>query len=1035
VPADLQKARDLFLHAVGKVPPEQWEKYVSEACGPDLELEDQVRHLLKVHEEAGSFLEKPAVALVGTVEDAIAEGPGTVIGPYKLLEQIGEGGFGVVFVAEQMQPIRRKVALKVLKPGMDTRQVVARFEAERQALALMDHPNIAQVHDGGETASGRPFFVMELVRGVPITEFCDQNRLGVRERLELFVSVCEAVQHAHQKGVIHRDLKPSNVLVTRHDDKAVPKVIDFGIAKATGQQLTEKTLFTNFAQMIGTPLYMSPEQAQLSGLDVDTRSDVYSLGVLLYELLTGTTPFDKERFKEAGYDEMRRIIREEEPPRPSTRLSTVGRAATTASANRGSDPRRLSRLFRGELDWVVMKALEKDRNRRYESASAFAADVRRYLANEAVLACPPSAAYRLRKFARRNKVGLAVAGLILFFLAVLGGGGGWVLRDRAAREEAVAKERRDRQQRLTARVEQMLDDVDQLERDQKWPEAQAAALRAEAVLGGGEADDAIRRRVGDVRRELALVARLDRIRQERAAIVNGQWNYEWNYAGAARDYAQAFQEYGVAVDHLPADTAVDALRGKPALAAPVAAALDDWVEARRALGEGEPSWKPLVAVARGLDPDPLRDRLRAAWGQEVTEVQADLRQLAESIDVKAQSPATLIALAKTLNQAQLADAALRTLQDGQNANPADFWLNFELGLASEARNDYADALRYGTAAVSLRPDSPIAHNILGSRLFSVRKLGAAVAEFRKAVEFDPKNPVHHINLGCFLDIQEKPGEAVAEYRKAVELDPKNAWVHSGIGTVLYRQGKLDEAAAEFREAIRLDKDLRTPHALLKDIYLKRGAWDQAAAEFAALFDQEPSPHSPDPFFWFEHACLRLQVGDAAGYHKLCERMRERFGESQNVLEFALLAHACVLAPGGAGDAAAGIRLAERRLALTPPPSVHDAWSMHVMGLARYRAGQDRQAVEWLNKGLEENPAWTERGLSWLVLAMAHHRLGQTDEARRWFDKTDEWIEEITPKQPDKEGSVIPPDWNWRDWLMVQLLRREAKEALRKKPGT
>src|SRR5262249_31799604 len=302
---------------------------------------------------------------------------------------------GVVYMAEQQQPVRRKVALKVIKPGMDTKQVVARFEAERQALALMDHPNIAHIFDGGETASGRPYFVMELVRGIPITEFCDHNRLAIRERLELYVTVCQAVQHAHQRGIIHRDIKPSNVLVTLHDDKALVKVIDFGIAKATGQQLTDKTLFTNFAQMIGTPLYMSPEQAQMTSLDVDTRSDVYSLGLLLYELLTGRKACDKQRLRTVGYDEIRRIIREEEPPKPSTRISTMGQAATTASTHRKSDPKRLSQLMRGELDWIVMKALEKDRNRRYESAGALARDVQRYLNDEPVQACPPSVLYRL----------------------------------------------------------------------------------------------------------------------------------------------------------------------------------------------------------------------------------------------------------------------------------------------------------------------------------------------------------------------------------------------------------------------------------------------------------------------------------------------------------------------------------------------------------------------------------------------------------------------------------------------------------------
>src|SRR5579884_1117964 len=341
----------IFAVAIEIAAPEARAAYIAHACAGDLALQERVARLVVAHFRSGSFLESPVVRPAASVAEGITERPGTALGPYKLLEQIGEGGFGLVFMAEQQQPVRRKVALKILKPGMDTRQVVARFEAERQALALMEHPNIAHVFDGGETPAGRPYFVMELVRGVPITDFCDQNQLSVRDRLGLFVDICQAVQHAHQNGVIHRDLKPSNVLVTLHDDKAVVKVIDFGIAKAMHRQLTEKTLFTNFAQMIGTPLYMSPEQALMSGLDVDTRSDIYALGVLLYELLTGTTPFDKGRLREAGYDELRRIIREEEPPKPSTRLSTLGQVAATISTQRQSEPKQLRRLIRGELDW------------------------------------------------------------------------------------------------------------------------------------------------------------------------------------------------------------------------------------------------------------------------------------------------------------------------------------------------------------------------------------------------------------------------------------------------------------------------------------------------------------------------------------------------------------------------------------------------------------------------------------------------------------------------------------------------------------
>ncbi len=427
MPAQSPNVRPIFERALEIASDAERQAYLDGACDAQPELRGKVEALLQAHAAAGSFLGEPAISVNETRPfDPIAEQPGVTIGPYKLLEQIGEGGFGVVFMAEQERPVRRRVALKVIKPGMDTRQVIARFEAERQALALMDHPNIAHVLEAGATDSGRPYFVMELVRGIPITQFCDQNRLTVDERLKLFMTVCHAVQHAHQKAIIHRDIKPSNVLVTLHDGQPVAKVIDFGVAKATGQRLTEKTLFTAFAEMIGTPLYMSPEQAEMSGLDVDTRSDIYSLGVLLYELLTGTTPFDKLLLQRAGYDEIRRIIREEEPPKPSTRISTLGATASIVSTQRKSEPDKLRRLVRGELDWIVMKCLDKDRNRRYDSAGDLARDIDRYLRQEPVHACPPSATYRFRKFARRNKVALltcaGVASTLILALLVAGAG-------------------------------------------------------------------------------------------------------------------------------------------------------------------------------------------------------------------------------------------------------------------------------------------------------------------------------------------------------------------------------------------------------------------------------------------------------------------------------------------------------------------------------------------------------------------------------------------------------------------------------------
>jgi eukaryotic-like serine/threonine-protein kinase len=444
--------REIFAKALDISDRAERNAFLLEACGRDAGLRGHLEQLLKTQENLGSFLGIPATlprdAFVGI---SLTESPGDRIGPYKLLESIGEGGMGIVYMAEQQDPVQRKVALKIIKPGLDSRQVLARFEAERQALAMMDHPNIARVLDVGALdeadnqhseatrqndgtlqarieATGtispsaaflpqpsRPYFVMELVYGVPITLFCDQRRLNARQRLELLVPVCQAIQHAHQKGVIHRDIKPSNVLVTMQGDQATPKVIDFGVAKATEQRLTERTIFTQVGALVGTFEYMSPEQAEMNSPGVDTRSDIYSLGVLLYELLTGTTPIDSKRLREAPLDEAMRIIREEEPPRPSIRIIRISDLPATTRARR-ADPARLARTFRGEIDWIVMKCLEKDRSRRYETASALASDLLRFLRDEPVEACPPSAGYRLRKFARKRWAAIVTA---LGFAALL----------------------------------------------------------------------------------------------------------------------------------------------------------------------------------------------------------------------------------------------------------------------------------------------------------------------------------------------------------------------------------------------------------------------------------------------------------------------------------------------------------------------------------------------------------------------------------------------------------------------------------------
>ncbi len=438
-----------LLASVIDVPADQRAQYLHTACGDDVSLRTEVESLLASLDRAAGFLGSPTAEIkpgsqfgklaMSLNDPTLAQGlsherEGQLIGRYKLLQMIGEGGFGTVWMAEQREPVKRRVALKIIKLGMDTKQVIARFEAERQALAMMDHPNIAKVLDAGATDAGRPYFVMEYIRGVPILEYCDTERLDTKARLQLFTNTCHAIQHAHQKGIIHRDIKPSNVIVTMHDGVPVPKVIDFGIAKATSSELTNKTLFTEHRQMIGTPAYMSPEQAEMSGLDIDTRSDIYSLGVLLYQLLTGTTPFDSRSLMEAGFAEMMRIIREVEPHKPSTRLSSMGVEGTRMAVQRqATDPKKLVSTLKGDLDWIVMKCLEKDRTRRYETASGLAADIKRHLNDEPVTAGAPSARYRLGKFIKRNRL-LVVAGAAVAITLVIGAAGTTVGMISASRE-------------------------------------------------------------------------------------------------------------------------------------------------------------------------------------------------------------------------------------------------------------------------------------------------------------------------------------------------------------------------------------------------------------------------------------------------------------------------------------------------------------------------------------------------------------------------------------------------------------------------
>lgn len=777
----------------------------------DCNLRQQIESMLEF-DAAPHTLQGPPEELFTATDDMpdSAEAPVTQIGSYKIREKIGEGGFGVVYVAEQTQPVARKVALKIIKPGMDTRDVIARFEVERQALALMDHPNIARVLEAGATDSGRPYFVMELVHGLPITDFCDEQRMGLRARLQLFIDVCRAVQHAHQKGIIHRDLKPSNVMVTMRDDKPTVKVIDFGVSKALSRRLIDKTVYTAYGQMIGTPLYMSPEQAQLNEIDVDTRSDVYSLGVLLYELLTGCTPFETETLRNAGFDEMRRIIREDDPPRPSVRVSTLNvDRVTTAADRRRIDHRRFDQTLRGELDLIVMKALEKDRSRRYESSSAFAADLQRYLDNEPVQACPPSVWYRFRKFARRRRgeltVGIVMAVAALLVVATIG----WMVRDRAARDQETLREQAARQARLRTQIETVVEDVDRLMHEQQWSQAMIAARHAESLLVDGEAVSDLSTRMRNILNELQFVEACTQARLS-ASTWTGTG---FDYANAGGQYADAFRHLGIDVENASPEEAIETLKRHSTVMGTITIALDDWAHVRRQHQSDTVARKFPVALARHLDSDEFRNRLRAIWGQAVRSANVSLlKDLARSSDLLNQPVPTIIACAKTLHDYGLRQDAIDILRRTQAAHPGDFWANFELGATLYTRTPTdPEVIRFYSVALGLQPDNTAVLNNLGLALIQADRLQEATTHLERAIEIDPMHSFAHRNLGHAYAAQDSLNEAAEYFRKAIELDPDNAVAYNDLAVTLKRQGNLEDAVELYRAAVRHDQDYAIAH--------------------------------------------------------------------------------------------------------------------------------------------------------------------------------------------------------------------------------
>jgi tetratricopeptide (TPR) repeat protein/tRNA A-37 threonylcarbamoyl transferase component Bud32 len=976
----------LFANVLKLSTPAERAAYLDEVCAGNPRLRADLEALLRAHARDPDFLERPATSPGGTADQPAGGGPpgerptqpggaelaGLVLaGRYKLLEQIGEGGMGTVWMARQTEPVKRVVAVKLIKPGMDSTMVLGRFEAERQALALMDHPNIAKVLDAGATDSGRPYFVMELVKGVPLTKFCDDRRLTPRQRLELFAPVCHAIQHAHQKGVIHRDLKPSNVLVALYDDRPVPKVIDFGVAKATGAQLTEETLHTAFGAVVGTVEYMSPEQAGFNQLDVDTRSDIYSLGVLLYELLAGSPPFTRKELKTAGMLEMLRAIREQEPSRPSTKLSTA-EGLPTLAANRGTEPAKLTRLVRGELDWIVMKALEKDRNRRYETANSFAMDVQRYLADEPVQACPPSFWYRLRKFARRNRAAFTFGAVTLGALLLVLGSVGWVIRDRRAREAA-----------LDAEVNRAVHEVGPLIQDGKWAEALEILQRTEKLLASaGRPADNLPAALQEFDKDVKMAQRLEDIQSQPGRVeipeetqsnrpaLDRSTGDPFDVRRVEADFARAFQDHGINVTGLPAEEAAERIRGR-SIRLELARALDFWSSLGENLENSQRphDWQRLLAVAKLADPDPWRNRLREA--REHGDRQG-LEALVASADVKALAPATLYLLGIALFNAGARQQAVSFLQQAQCQFPEDLWLNVALGEMCLRYGRREEAMRCYQAALALRPRNPylscslaIMFEGLAFEHQTWERRGQGMPHFASKVEYSKAEALYTraielkpdfdfaISRRAYRYLQLKEWDkAIADCTRAVELRPET-WVDwSNRGIAYGESGQWDKAVADHTKVIELNGKSHDGWNRRGFAYFNLQQWDKALPDYSKLIELFPK----DPSAWYNRGLTYegLRQWDKA--------------------------------------------LADFTRAIELSPRYAQAWSAR--GWAAGKSGQWDQAIADCTRAIELDPKW---GYAWRYRGEAYTMLKQGDKALADFTKAIE----LDPKRADA--------WGGRGW--------------------
>lgn len=918
------------------------------------------------------------------------------IGGYEILEEIGHGGMGAVYMAEQKEPVRRRVALKIIKLGMDTKEVIGRFEAERQALALMDHSNIAKVLEAGATDTGRPYFVMELVRGLKITDYCDQHALSTDERLNLFMQVCHAVQHAHQKGVIHRDLKPSNILVAVQDGVPIPKIIDFGIAKATGARLTEKTVYTAFEQVIGTPAYMSPEQAEMGRPDIDTRTDIYSLGVLLYELLTGRTPFEAKDLLRAGLEAMRRKIREEEPLRPSTRLTSLSNEELGQVAKRRkAEPPRLIHLVKGDLDWIAMKALEKERERRYETANGLAMDVERYLRHEAILARPPGNLYRFQKLLRRNRGAVLAAGAVSALAIAL------LLTTWSFKKEHAAKAALENLAKATSDKSQ-----------------RAGGTAAEIVLLPAPWVDGEEMRLDLKLSGVAVGSMRHSVRADHTKGRNA-----WRLLELLQSASQIFSLVEAEADTL-----------KP-------------IQSRRKISTG--------GTGVGVDATwaPGHAELRSANNAQVRRVDLDgpvfddreFFQLVRRLPLASGYKATLMLLnisSSTLVRTKLEVIGKETVtvpagtyecfKIDLDIGPQTYWyssdphrylVKYEAGGPGRSAGGELAAVRCLTLAESIEDlvKERSAETVDEAQYLAAGKseLLAGVSQAREVLELE-KEAAELAEKVKLAPAEEKYREALAASRKYWPTDP-GAWENdvARLTGILAQEGKYDDAEKVLNQTLAVqihNPSLRTNLLEWRASFLaRRGRWKEAAADYFKLIEFQPDNH----FYYHSLAPLLVESRDLEGYRRLCARIVAHFGGANDPTVCERMAKACLILPSSEIDLAAVAKLAQTAVS-TGTNNYFYPYYEFAKGLAEYRTGNVASAEEWMSKALAvSNPVLDVEAR--LVLAMAQRRLNRAEDARAALAAA---AADMESQMPKLEGRDLGGNWN--DWIIARALMREAK---------